>query len=162
AGVGPPRSSGTPSGCGRGSGPGSGGGSGSGPGTSPQRQPPMVVDSRTGQILSDPTQGVTPIGTRLEERLRRTRGGRVLATTGKLAFNSTIGAPATWTRARHKSTRLTQSMGRQLTHYDHVAAQWLRDSRAGARDLSTPVRRTAQAVTRPLRDTARRTQGPRP
>ncbi|MGW2863373.1 hypothetical protein [Streptomyces sp. NPDC001205] len=139
------------------------GGQGPGPGGGPhRRQPPLVVDSRTGEILSDPTQGVMPIGTRLEERLRRTRGGRILATTGRLAFNSTIGAPATWTRARHKSTRLTQAMGRQLTHYDHVAAQWLRDSRAGARDLSTPARRAAQAVTRPLRDTTRRTQGPRP
>ncbi|AVZ70921.1 hypothetical protein SLUN_00180 [Streptomyces lunaelactis] len=126
------------------------------PGTQGRGQPNgLVIDGSTGEIISDPSQGPTPVGTRLEQRLRRTRGGRVLNTAGKVAFHSTVGLPATWTRARRAKSALTGQMKSQLTHYDRTTASWLRDSHAGARDLSTPARRGYESVARPLREANR-------
>ncbi|MBC9729312.1 YIP1 family protein [Streptomyces sp. TRM68367] len=114
-----------------------------------------VIDGRTGRIISGGQQDdYTPIGARLEAGLRRTRGGRTLVRTGKVAYHSTVGLPATWTRMRRGTSQLTgelhQELGRQRTHYSRVADAWTADTRDGVRDLTTPVRRTYEAVSEPI------------
>ncbi|MDI3408343.1 hypothetical protein [Streptomyces cavernicola] len=117
---------------------------------------PTVVDGRTGLVLNDasPESGFSPIGTRLEAGLKRTRAGRVLVGSSKAAYHATIGLPATWTRVRRAESRLSQGLheelSRQRSHYQHVAELWKRDSRDGLDDLTTPARRTYEAVSQPL------------
>ncbi|WP_326695694.1 hypothetical protein [Streptomyces sp. NBC_01766] len=115
----------------------------------------MIIDGNTGEIISNPAQGFTPVGDRLKARLQRTRGGRVMAATGKLAFNSTVGLPATWTRGRRRASKASEDMWRQVRHYDGVGARWIADMKKGASDLSTPARRGFNTVSRPLRDADR-------
>ncbi|MDI3390059.1 hypothetical protein QIS99_28275 [Streptomyces sp. B-S-A8] len=114
-----------------------------------------VIDGRTGRITHD-AQGdeFRPIGARLEAGLKRTRAGRVMVGTGKAAYYSTVGLPATWTRARRAASAhthdLRQQLDRQRSHYRQVTDRWTSDSRDGLRDLTTPARRTYEAVSQPL------------
>ncbi|RVU15131.1 hypothetical protein EOT10_39825 [Streptomyces antnestii] len=101
--------------------------------------PAKVVDGRTGKLISGgEQQGYIPVGARLEEQLKRTRGGRILVGTSKVAFHTTVGLPATWTRVRRAKsvlTRdLTQEFGRQRRHYSNVAGQFNADTRSGLND----------------------------
>ncbi|MFE6164060.1 hypothetical protein ACFQ7F_34675 [Streptomyces sp. NPDC056486] len=128
-----------------------------GPDGKPQ---PTVIDGRTGKVISGGGQGgIHPIGTRLEAGLKRTRGGRVLVGTSKAAYYSTVGLPATWTRVRRAKSQLTddisQEVGRQGAHYGNVAAKWKADSRAGLDDITSPVRRTYEAVAQPIQNATR-------
>ncbi|AWN24794.1 hypothetical protein [Streptomyces sp. NEAU-S7GS2] len=107
----------------------------------PGRRAPMVIDGSTGEVMSDPKQGVNPIGERLRERISRTRGGRVLLGASRLAWHSTVGAPAAWTRVQRKRSDLTREMNRQLNHYTEVRERWGKDSRAGVQDASARARR---------------------
>ncbi|MGW2748442.1 hypothetical protein [Streptomyces sp. NPDC001450] len=121
----------------------------------PDGQPlPTLIDGKTGRIIDNSADGVIPVGARLEAGLRRTRAGRVLVRSGKLAYHSTVGLPATWTRVRRGASEITgelhRELGRQNNHYRHVADQWTADTRDGARDLTTPVRRSYEAVTEPI------------
>jgi len=102
----------------------------------PGRRAPMVIDGNTGEVMSDPKQGVNPIGKRLREQISRTRGGRVLLGASRIAWHSTIGAPAAWTRVQRKGSDLTREMNRQLTHYTEVRERWGKDSRTGRQDAS--------------------------
>ncbi|MFF7415601.1 hypothetical protein [Streptomyces lydicus] len=106
-----------------------------------RRRTPMVIDGSTGEVMSDPNQGVTPAGERLRERISRTRGGRVLLGVGRIAWHSTVGTPAAWTRTRRKGSDLTREMDRQLRHYIEVRERWGRNSRSGLRDASAGARR---------------------
>ncbi|MFE4254395.1 hypothetical protein ACFRU3_33825 [Streptomyces sp. NPDC056910] len=101
--------------------------------------PAKVVDGRTGKLISGgEQQGYVPVGARLEEQLKRTRGGRILAGTSKVAFHSTVGLPATWTRVRRAksvlTSDLTQEFGRQRHHYSNLAGQFNADTRSGLND----------------------------
>ncbi|MFE5029881.1 hypothetical protein ACFRAO_43015 [Streptomyces sp. NPDC056656] len=121
---------------------------------------PTVIDGRTGRAISDGNdQSYLPIGSRLEEQLKRTRGGRVLVGTGKLAYYSTVGLPATWTRSRRAtstlSSDLSQEFGRQRAHYQRVGDQFTADTRSGLDDLTTPVRHSYQAVADPISNASR-------
>ncbi|MFF4282892.1 hypothetical protein ACFY0Z_29440 [Streptomyces kronopolitis] len=106
-----------------------------------RRRVPMVIDGNTGEVMSDPNQGLKPIGERLRERISRTRGGRVLLGAGRIAWHTTVGAPAGWTRMRRKGSDLTREANRQIKHYTAARERWGRDSRAGVRDASVIVRR---------------------
>ncbi|MFI2620529.1 hypothetical protein [Streptomyces sp. NPDC018584] len=116
---------------------------------------PTVIDGRTGRIISRPEQEFTPIGSRLEAGLKRTRGGRVLVGASKAAYYSTVGLPATWTRAHRATSQLTEEMGqelgRQRRHYAGVAQTWAADSRAALRASIAPERRSYDAAFRPGR-----------
>ncbi|MFE2640488.1 hypothetical protein ACFXKF_38120 [Streptomyces scopuliridis] len=121
---------------------------------------PTVIDGRSGRVINDgEQQHYTPVGARLEAGLRRTRGGRALVRTSKVAFYSTAGLPATWTRLRRAKSQLTgelhQELGRQRAHYAGVADQWTADTRSGLRDASTPVRRAYDAVAQPIQNANR-------
>ncbi|MFE4687263.1 hypothetical protein ACFRNJ_41900 [Streptomyces sp. NPDC056721] len=101
--------------------------------------PAKVVDGRTGKLISGGgQQGYVPVGARLEEQLKRTRGGRILVGTSKVAFHSTVGLPATWTRVRRAksvlTSDLTQEFGRQRRHYSAVASQFNADTYSGLND----------------------------
>ncbi|MGW7641753.1 hypothetical protein [Streptomyces decoyicus] len=123
-------------------------------GQAPGRRMPMVIDGNTGEVMSDPNQGVKPVGERLRERISRTRGGRVLLGVSRVAWHSTLGAPAGWTRMRRKGTDATREMNRQLNHYVSTREHWGRDSRAGLQDAATatkPLRRGYDQAMAPLR-----------
>ncbi|MFI1169180.1 hypothetical protein ACH4UM_37875 [Streptomyces sp. NPDC020801] len=115
---------------------------------------PRLIDGRTGRVIDNSDQGVIPYGARLEAGLRRTRGGRILVRASKLGYYSTVGLPATWTRARRAtselSTELNQEFGRQSAHYRRAAAEWRTDTREGVHEATTPVRRGYQAVAGPI------------
>ncbi|MEV6699229.1 hypothetical protein AB0M68_18920 [Streptomyces sp. NPDC051453] len=101
--------------------------------------PAKVGHGHTGKLINGgDQQGYTPVGARLEEQLKRTRGGRILVGTGKVAFHSTVGLPATWTRVRRAKSvltnDLTQELGRQRRHYSNVAGQFNADTRSGLND----------------------------
>ncbi|MET7930587.1 hypothetical protein ABZT43_43235 [Streptomyces sp. NPDC005349] len=101
--------------------------------------PAKVVDGRTGELISGGRQqGYVPVGARFEEQLKRTRGGRILVGTSKVAFHSTVGLPATWSRVRRAksvlTSDLTQEFGRQRRHYSNVASQFNADTRSGLND----------------------------
>jgi hypothetical protein len=138
-----------------------GGGANRGPGMGPGRgahASALVIDGDTGEVLSDPEEGeVNPVGEQLRERISRTRGGRVLLGAGRLAWHTTVGAPAGWTRLRRRGTQATREMERQLDHYLQVRQRWGHDSRAGLRDAAAG----AAAVTpRPVRSAYRRALEP--
>lgn len=118
-------------------------------------QASVVIDGATGEILSHPDQRITPVGTRLQERLSTTLGGRVLLRAGKAGWYSTVGLPATYTRVRRRRSEFSEQVARQLQHYDQVAADFHRDTREGLRDISRPVRRGYEEVARPIRDANR-------
>ncbi|MDF3141055.1 MULTISPECIES: hypothetical protein [unclassified Streptomyces] len=115
---------------------------------------PTLIDGRTGRVIDNSDEGVIPYGARFESALRRTRGGRMLVRTGKVAFYSTVGLPATWTRMRRAKSELTtelnQELGRQRAHYGNQSAHWRSDTRAGVRDATTPARRSYRAVADPI------------
>ncbi|KUM97377.1 hypothetical protein AQI95_41915 [Streptomyces yokosukanensis] len=115
---------------------------------------PTLVDGRTGRVIDNSDEGVIPYGARLEAGLRRTRAGRILVRTGKAAYYSTVGLPATWTRARRGASELTtvlnEELGRQGAHYRRLGHQWRADTRDGVHDITTPARRSYQAVTEPI------------
>lgn len=142
--VGPPRNGRS------GQGPPAGGGS-SGDPLGRGAKARWVVDGATGEVMSHPDQGVKPIGERLRARISRTRGGRVLLGVSRLAWHTTAGAPAAWTRLRRKKSDLTQEMDRQLNHYVEVRERWGRDSRAGLGDAATAARRPYERAMDPLR-----------
>ena len=114
------------------------------------REGRMVVDGNTGEIMRDQDQGIRPVGERLRERISRTRGGRVLLGVSRVAWHSTVGAPAAWTRMRRRASDLTVETNRQLDHYTKVRQSWGRDSRDGRRDLSQPLRRGYGRAMAPL------------
>ncbi|MFI7103293.1 hypothetical protein ACIBK8_28555 [Streptomyces sp. NPDC050161] len=143
--TGPPREM---NGGARGDGGPDGGFGGRGPRTS------WVVDSNTGEVISDADQGSVPVGEQLREHISRTRGGRVLLGAGRVAWHSTVGAPAGWTRLRRKTSGLTREMDRQLAHYGPVRERWGQDSRSGLRDAAVatrPLRRGVSRAMEPLR-----------
>ncbi|MFF5505846.1 hypothetical protein [Streptomyces roseolus] len=80
-------------------------------------------------------EGVVPAGARLEAALRTTRAGRVLATTAKVAYHSTIGLPAAWNRGAHavssRAVALGEELGRQRDHYEGTYRRWASDTSAG-------------------------------
>ncbi|MFF4699912.1 hypothetical protein [Streptomyces chattanoogensis] len=126
-------------------------GNGGLPGNAPARfgrRTPVVVDGATGEVMSDPDQGVKPVGERLRERISRTRGGRVLLGASRIAWHTTVGAPAGWTRLRRRRSDLTREMHRQLNHYIGVRERWGRDNRAGRRDAATGARSVGRGVSR--------------
>ncbi|QIB49533.1 hypothetical protein [Streptomyces aureoverticillatus] len=116
---------------------------------------PTVIDGRTGRIISrgTPPPDFTPFGTRLEAGLKRTRGGRALVGTTKAAYYSTVGLPATWTRARRATSTLTgdlhQELGHQRAHYADTATQWAFDTYDGLRGHTTRGHRPDEAAPTP-------------
>ncbi len=119
----------------------------------------LIVDGRTGEIIGgadrEQNEGVESIGTRLHDRLSRTRGGRMVSRAGRLVWHSTVGLPAAVARAPQKKTELTHRLDRRLRHYEDIADRWEQDTRAGLQRMSAPVRRAYHGVTRPIRDAHR-------
>ncbi|MFH9958972.1 hypothetical protein ACH4OX_32815 [Streptomyces roseolus] len=111
----------------------------------PNGQKPSDTDASPGEQTTSPsdtpqdrparTEGVVPAGARLEAALRTTRAGRVLATTAKLAYHSTIGLPAAWNRGAHavsnRAVALGEELGRQRDHYEGTYRRWASDTSAG-------------------------------
>ncbi|MFB7341189.1 hypothetical protein ACFCZ6_14125 [Streptomyces hydrogenans] len=129
-------------------------------GAPPPETPPGPPTSSPSDAPNDSPatpQGVVPAGARLEAALRTTRAGRVLATTSKFAYRSTIGLPSTWNRAaRAAGTRagaLGTELGRQREHYQGVGRRWASDSRAGL-GLGRPASETTAPEQRPGSTTA--------
>ncbi|WP_405807707.1 hypothetical protein [Streptomyces sp. NBC_01187] len=140
---------------------GGGGPAGHGPGAGPQGGGAVhtVIDGRTGEILSESEaqsggpaeeeyEQWKPAGQRLQERMSRTRGGRVVLGAGKVAWHSTVGLPAAVERSRGKGSEYTRRVKRHVEHYSGVAEHWRRDSGAGARRMAEGARR----VTAPIRE----------
>ncbi|MEZ0092495.1 hypothetical protein [Streptacidiphilus sp. EB129] len=107
---------------------------------------PEALERRT---IKPGTGGHLPVGSRLHNRLIQTRGGRTLLGTSHLAWNTTLGAPATWTRARRHGVTLMDNAERQARHYqleyqNYRDTEWL----PGARAMTTPAREIAKTSQR--------------
>ena len=91
--------------------------------------------------------GHLPLGSRLQNRLITTRGGRALLGTSRLAWAAGPGLPATWTRSRRHAQAVRRDARGQFEHYKLEGANyWHTEWKPGFRDLSTPVRVPATRV----------------
>ncbi len=79
--------------------------------------PRMIADRRTGEVLYDPRDGRTLLGTRIHNRMVRFRGYRIARRAGRLSYYSTYGLPATIGRGRGRASRATQDARTQLRVY---------------------------------------------
>ncbi|MEV5776611.1 hypothetical protein AB0L49_36155 [Streptomyces antimycoticus] len=77
----------------------------------------MIADRRTGEVLYDPRDGRTLLGTRVHNRMVRFRGYRIARRAGRLSYYSTYGLPATISRGRGRASRATQDARTQLRVY---------------------------------------------
>ena len=118
-----------------------------------------------GRQQQMPTHGLTPAGHALHNTLLNTRAGRLAiraGQVGKLGFNATIGAPATWTRLNRANDAMWDNVDRQWEHYSNVRRAWWDDSKAGAKDLTKEIpagyrtaKRGAQGTINAIGGTAR-------
>jgi hypothetical protein len=106
-------------------------------------------DQELEKRLIQPGPGsALPIGARLHNRLVQTRGGRAVLRTGKVGrmpFDATLGAPATYTRAKRRARALGREAQSNVLHYKLQAANYGDDWKAGARAFPRDVTRAAQA-----------------
>ncbi|WP_413804324.1 hypothetical protein [Streptomyces sp. OE57] len=96
-----------------------------------------IVDRWTGDILYDPKDGRTLLGTRAHNRMVRFRGYRIARRGGRLAYYSTYGLPAALSRGRGRASRATQDARTQLRVYSNQvrtdAHHWAPVGRAAVR-----------------------------
>ncbi|MGW7600540.1 hypothetical protein [Streptomyces antimycoticus] len=97
----------------------------------------MIADRRTGEVLYDPRDGRTLLGTRVHNRMVRFRGYRITRRAGRLAYYSTYGLPATIGRGRGRASRAAQDARTQLRVYGNQvrtdARSWEPVGRAAVR-----------------------------
>ncbi|MFJ2349670.1 hypothetical protein [Streptomyces antimycoticus] len=79
----------------------------------------MIADRRTGEVLYDPRDGRTLLGTRVHNRMVRFRGYRIARRAGRLSYYSTYGLPAAVSRGRGRASRATQDARTQLRVYSN-------------------------------------------
>ncbi|MEV4559050.1 hypothetical protein AB0K51_18960 [Kitasatospora sp. NPDC049285] len=119
------------------SGPGTHGGPGGGRGPAGGGgRPPF------GRQQQMPAHGLTPAGHALHNALLGTRAGRLAiraGQVGKLGFNATLGAPATWTRLNRANDAMWENVNRQWEHYSNVRKEWTGDWVEGAKDLTKEI-----------------------
>ncbi|MFF4482938.1 hypothetical protein ACFY1A_38855 [Streptomyces sp. NPDC001520] len=82
-----------------------------------RRSARMIADPDTGEVLYDPRDGRTLLGTRVHNRMVRFRGYRIARRAGRLSYYSTYGLPATIGRGRGRASRATQDARTQLRVY---------------------------------------------
>ncbi|MGW2841904.1 hypothetical protein ACWCWD_29465 [Streptomyces sp. NPDC001493] len=83
----------------------------------------MVVNTRTGEVLHDPSSDRPLPGPRLHRRAMRFRGYRVASRTARFAYGATLGAPRHVRSGVRQGTEFTQDARRQL----RVAALQVRE-----------------------------------
>ncbi|MCC9309948.1 hypothetical protein LN042_23220 [Kitasatospora sp. RB6PN24] len=104
---------------------------------------PMVVDGKTGEVLHDPKDDLTPFGHTVHNRLLGTRVGRLAiraGQAGKLGFDATVGLPASWERMHRAKDRVWNRIDKQAAHYGGVAKSWWGDEKAGLKDWAGDVK----------------------
>jgi hypothetical protein len=104
---------------------------------------PMVVDGKTGEVLHDPKDDLTPFGHTVHNRLLGTRVGRLAiraGQAGKLGFDLTAGLPASWERMHRANDRMWNRIDKQAAHYGGVAKSWWGDEKAGLKDWAGDVK----------------------
>ncbi|MEU8481064.1 hypothetical protein [Streptomyces hygroscopicus] len=79
----------------------------------------MIADRRTGEVLYDPKDGRTLLGTRIHNRAVRFRGYRIARRAGRLGYYSTYGLPAALSRGRGRASRATRDARTQLRVYSN-------------------------------------------
>ncbi|MFJ9461047.1 hypothetical protein ACIRST_39010 [Kitasatospora sp. NPDC101447] len=96
-----------------------------------------------------PSHGLTPAGHALHNALLNTRAGRLAIRAGqigKLGFNATLGAPATWTRLNRANDTMWDRIDRQWEHYSDVRKAWWGDQKEGLKDWGQDITATGRAV----------------
>ncbi|MFE4599353.1 hypothetical protein ACFRKE_00680 [Kitasatospora indigofera] len=125
-----------PGGPGAHGGPAGGRGPAGGHGPAGGGRPPF------GRQQQMPAHGLTPAGHALHNALLGTRAGRLAIRAGqmgKLGFNATLGAPATWTRINRANDAMWESVDHQWAHYSNVRREWAGDWAEGAKDLTKEI-----------------------
>ncbi|MBO7937882.1 hypothetical protein JTP77_018440, partial [Streptomyces sp. S9] len=125
-----------------------GGGDGGPGGSGPRRPsgPPdryrdedgRVVDRTTGRVLHDQNSDRTLLSTRAHNRLVRFRGYRILNRSGRTAYATTAGLPATVRRARSGGSRYAQDARQQVRVWGNTVRE---DGRAWS-DAGRRITRT--------------------
>ncbi|MFF2217407.1 hypothetical protein [Streptomyces antibioticus] len=142
-----PTAGGDPAAGGPAGGPAGGGDGGPG-GSGPRRPsgPPdryrdedgRVVDRTTGRVLHDQNSDRTLLSTRAHNRLVRFRGYRILNRSGRTAYATTAGLPATVRRARSGGSRYAQDARQQVRVWGNTVRE---DGRAWS-DAGRRITRT--------------------
>ncbi|MGR3938453.1 hypothetical protein [Streptomyces sp. BRA346] len=106
----------------------------------------MVASPRTGEVLYDPRDGRTLLGTRVHNRMVRYRGYRIARGAGRLSYYSTYGLPAAAARGRGRVSRAATDARTQLRVYGNQvrndAQGWVQAGRA----IDRAGQRTATAA----------------
>ncbi|MFI0772601.1 hypothetical protein ACH4TQ_48260 [Streptomyces sp. NPDC021218] len=113
-----------------------------------------IVDPWTGDILYDPKDGRTLLGTRVHNRMTRYRGYRIARRAGLLAYYSTYGLPTAVSRGRGRASQATQDARTQIRVYTHQlrtdAERWAPVGRA-VKQTGRSIGRAAPAASSAVR-----------